>query len=77
MDQFTLMAEFQAKNVLSSFSLAELKNLVYINHEDFYGQRGDWVMDANKEELLSWWHIHYTWDERYFCWVQVPEFVCG
>ena len=59
----------------ANYSLRDLQDLVQESHKDFYGVRGHWAYDADRETLIDWWLSHFTYDAVNNIWRNTTAFV--
>lgn len=52
----------------------ELAETCCDSHKDFYGIKGRYMLDWEKERLQSWWTLHFRFDEAEQVWSNIVSF---
>lgn len=60
MTQIRTAAEAEAD--LRSLSQQDLWKICQESHKDFYGVRGQHMINCTVDQLVVWWLNHYQWD---------------
>lgn len=75
MTTFTWLSGVDATRILSTLPVEELRSMAISNYGDFYTSSTHWMLYASHGQLLSWWFQHYSWCEKTYCWIMIPDFV--
>ena len=70
----TYLTKDQAVDRLVHIPRDDLIELCYYAHKDQYGVKGRHLLDYSVPDLVSWYIVHYDWNEKGQYWESIQPF---